>query len=124
MGLRRQKCAEGIKLAAQVVMKTGREGVLVEEVERAKGYFYGATVLALEDGMEHALHATEEILYAKSPPQVIDSAQGDVATTMNISQTEINALARELLTLDNMHVTYISAADILPEATWWNAQKL
>ena len=119
MGLQMETCAEGMALAAEEILRAaGEEGITAEELARAKGYLHGSSMLSMENSIDHAFHATHEIMYASTPPREVKSALQDTLETSQVSQEAVQKLARRILTRENMYVTYIGPKD---ESSWWKA---
>ncbi len=106
-GIDQSRLEEAIKLIINEYDKVMKDGVLQEEVDRAKSFLKGTIVLSLEDSEELAhFYGKQQLLY----PQVRDISQY-MAEIEKVRTADINALAAELLQHKNLRLSVIGNTD-------------
>lgn len=106
-GIDQSRLNEAIKLIINEYDKVVEGGVDADEVERAKSYMKGSIILSLEDSEELAhFFGKQKLMY----PQV-RTVEEYIQKIEDVSQEQIETLARKLLTHDNLRLAVIGNTD-------------
>jgi len=106
-GVDQQRLAEAITAIRDEYLTCARAGVTQEELQRAKDYFRGKTVLSLEDSEERAhFYGKQELLYPKT--RDLDEY---FAAIDAVAKEDVDRLAAEILTSDALRLVVIGSED-------------
>ncbi len=102
-GVDQSRLHEAIAAIRDEYLACAKDGVTAEELTRAKDYFKGKSVLSMEDS-EQTAHfiGKQQLLYPKTRTLTEYLQQVDAVTL-----DQVNALAKRLLTLENMRLVVI-----------------
>lgn len=106
-GVTVEKIDQAIKSTINEFEKVVREGILIEELEKAKSFLKGKMVLRLEDSEEYAHLIGKYALLQNQEIGVEDIIKKIDAVTLN----EINQVAKELFKEDLMRMAVIGPYD-------------
>ncbi|MFA5320114.1 MAG: pitrilysin family protein [Candidatus Omnitrophota bacterium] len=105
-GIDNGKVSKALEIVVAELRRIKERPVEKKELKRAKDYFLGQLMLALEDSMEQMLFAGEAVTLGEGI-RTYEEIAGDVS---KVSSSEIKAAAREIFFRDKLRFAAIGAA--------------
>ncbi len=106
-GIDQSRLDEAVSAIMHEYMTCAEDGVTEEELQRAKDYIKGKVTLNLEDSEERAhFYGKQQLLYPK-----IKDIPDYFAAVDAVTKGQVDALAKRLLTRENMKLVVIGKAD-------------
>jgi predicted Zn-dependent peptidase len=102
-GLNKAKLNEGIGVILRELDKIAKHGITAEELNRAKEYIKGKTVLRLEASSALAEFFAKQELMSKS----VESPEEKIAKILAVKADEVKAVAREIFQTKNLSAALI-----------------
>ncbi len=106
-GIDQSRLGEAIRLIINEYDKIASEGILQEELDRAKSYMKGSIILSLEDTEELAhFFGKQKLLYPE-----VRSVHDYIAKIEEVSKEEVDQLAKDILLHEHLRLAVIGNTD-------------
>jgi predicted Zn-dependent peptidase len=110
-GVQKDKVAQSIKIISEQIEDIKKNGVAVEELERAKGNLRGQLAISLEDSSEIAEFLADDLVYFGK----VRDISNIISDWNKVTNQDIITLANEIFQSDKMGVAIIGPKDYKKE---------
>jgi len=102
-GVRNEKAAEALEVTLKMLKKIKQKGVTANELKRAKDYYLGQLLMALEDTAEHMIWMGEQLICIDR----IFSAQQILKKVNAVTKEDLSRLAGQLFRAENLNLAVV-----------------
>jgi len=102
-GVKNEKAVEALKVTLGMLNRIKQKGVTASELKRAKDYYVGQLLMALEDTAEHMIWMGEQLICIDR----ISNAQQILKKVNAVTKEDLSRLAKQLFSAKNLNLAVV-----------------